>query len=218
MMDLQRDVPTQISTMSAAKLQKPDTEKIKKATSELRKTVEKYSDAVNTFLGARELVYDWSAVMLITFLEAFLEDGLVELAKKNPRLLRRIGPFDLKRVFEIESIEELRVEIRRQWAREVLRPDGPQTWSNLFVRLGATAFTKISRLGVQDLWDTRNLVVHAQGIASAAYVKKYPSSKLKVGAHISVSSSKFSVWISDVKDFVLPVEEFFSRYKTSASD
>ena len=217
-MSLKKNTTRQMSNLAnVGGLPAADTKRLHRAVSKLGDTVTKYLDQIGIYVQAHGLVYDWAAVMLVTFLEAYMEEGLVELARKNPKLLRDIGTFDWKRVFEIDSIEELRAELRRQWAQVMLRPGGTQTWVEQLEKLGAKGFNEKSTHQVQHLWDTRNLIVHAQGVAGAAYVKKYPNSPLKVGGRVSASSSQFKIWISAADDLVTSTEQFFLRYKISAN-
>ena len=45
------------------------------------------------------------SVMLVSFLEAYLEDGLVEIASKNPKVIKT-PVIEPSRLLEIESIDE----------------------------------------------------------------------------------------------------------------
>jgi hypothetical protein len=79
--------------------------------------------------------------MFVTFLMAYLEDALVILADKNKSLLKELPSIDSSRIFESDSIDEIRGEIKKAWAESFLRGTGPVGWSKRFDKLGARGFT-----------------------------------------------------------------------------
>ena len=151
--------------------------------------------------------------MLFTFTEAFLEDGLSELARRNPELLLKdAAKLDHRRIWEVDSLEELRAELRQQWAGGRLK-GGPEKWVEYLQSIGGPkSYNKDCIFYIHTLWDVRNLIVHAQGKASPYYVKKYPSPVLKVGTRITVGTSSVGQWIVALKEFVESTEQFFMHY------
>jgi hypothetical protein len=112
------------------------------------------------------------SVMLVSFLEAYLEDGLVEIASKNPKVIKT-PEIEPNRLMEVESIDQLRIEIRLNWAQGSLRPGGPVKWRKQLRALGAPELKQTTLNKMQHLWDTRNLIIHSRSIASNAYAKTY---------------------------------------------
>jgi hypothetical protein len=149
-------------------------------------------------------------VMLITFLENFLEDGLMEVAVKNPQIIKKVE-FQAIKIFETESLEELRTELRRSWAHDALRPDGPGTWYRTFRDMGAPSLEEKVVQSLQHMWDTRNLIVHGV-IADVAYAKKYSNRGAKVGVEVKVNLHSFAEWLIPLKQFVEWVDTFVFNY------
>jgi hypothetical protein len=81
----------------------------------------------------------WMSVMLVSFLESYLEEGLIGIAVKNPSLIKN-ADIEKSRIFEVDSIEDLRNEMRLNWAHSALRPGGPETWRKMLRELGAPKF------------------------------------------------------------------------------
>jgi hypothetical protein len=98
---------------------------------------------------------EWVGVMLITFLAAYLEDALIILAGKNESLLKDFPLIDSRRIFESDSIDELRVEIKKTWAESVLRGVGPEGWSKRFGKLGVRGYSIADITTLQHLFDTK---------------------------------------------------------------
>jgi len=65
---------------------------------------------------------------------------------------------------------------------------------------------------MQHLWDTRNLIVHAQGIIDRSYLKKYKNLNLKTGERVRVASKLFAWWVEGLKDFLKLTDQFLSNY------
>ena len=171
--------------------------------------------ALQQFVKFHTVAFEWMPVMLVTFLEAYLEEGLIDLVTRNSGLLEKAPVVHPSRVFEIDTLEELRSEIRRDWAQSRLRPGGPETWIKLFKSLGVKTFDDGACDGVQHLWNTRNVIVHGRGIASAAYVRKYRFMNVKSGIKIKINSALFSGWMGAVGTFISPIESLFLNYKRS---
>jgi hypothetical protein len=123
---------------------------------QLTQTTEEFDASVKTYLGFLLPACRWMTVMLVSFMETYLEDGLIEVGKKNPSLING-DPVGTNIIFEVNSIDELRAEIRRHWAHDALRPDGPKKWYRTVKDLGACPLNEKVLHAVQHMWDTRNL-------------------------------------------------------------
>jgi len=82
------------------------------------------SAKINEFVALHNLLWDWTSVMLVAFVEAYMEEGLEYIATKNPGLLKNADPLSFESIFEVDSLADLKDEIRRQWARKTLRGAG----------------------------------------------------------------------------------------------
>jgi hypothetical protein len=182
-------------------------------TSALEQATAKVASTIGEYVTLQALVFSWMSVMLVTFLEAYLEEGLITLAERNPKLLEHAPPIQPARLLEVGSIEELRAETRQQWAAGVMRPGGPEKWVGTLKNLGARGYDNKACQGVQHLWDTRNLIVHSRSIASVAYARKYDAMGMKAGAKVNVNGALFGSWLDPLKSFMSCTDAFFLRYK-----
>src|SRR5262249_26822955 len=79
----------------------------------LTREVGKLTASVNNWISVQRLSFEWMSVMVVSLLEGYLEDGLISLATKNPKLMKDAPPIDHHRVLEVSSIEDLRNEVRQ---------------------------------------------------------------------------------------------------------
>jgi len=181
---------------------------IEKAVSDLSSTVEDYA-------RGRILLLDWTSAVLVTVVLAYMEDGLVFVATKNPDLLKNAHPLDNDRILQAVSIEDLRTELRRQWANKKLL-GGPLKWLSLLNEMGAKQYTKDCDFRLQHLWDTRNLIVHGRGIATVPYIESYKKPALKLGdrVHVGPGFKVLKWWMAGIEDFVNSTDQFFTNYGT----
>ena len=127
-------------------------------------------------------------------------------------------PISHNRALEVDSIEELRNEVRQQWAHDFLRPGGPETWLRRLKNMGARGYDDEATLQIQHLWDTRNLIVHSRGAASVAYARKYATSEVKRGERVKVGINQFQHWLNAVKSFTICTDAFFLKYGETRPD
>jgi len=177
----------------------------------IRTAVSDLTSAVDEYVRGRTMLQDWMAVVLVTLVHAYLEDGLIFIATKNRKLLRAADSLDNDRVLEAASIEELRAELRKQWANKTLF-GGPEKWLPRLHKMGARGYKKDCAFRLQHLWDTRNLIVHGRGIATTAYLRKQKNPSVKPGDRVRVSTGLLAWWVQGVQDFVDATDQFFLRY------
>lgn len=174
---------------------------------------EKYGKAVTKWKDFYYPAMKWMSVMLVSFLETYLEQGLVSLAIKNPRLVKGVE-IESDRIFEAVSIDDLRNETRWRWAHGALR-GGPKTWRRKLCDMGAGKIDQEIIRNLQHLWDTRNLIVHSRSIADVPYAKQYAHLGIKAGTRIQVNLHQFGVWIDFVTRIIEWADEFFLAYRSS---
>ena len=188
---------------------------VEKVIAEIEKTKEFLTETRRTRTEFITFAYNWMCVMLVTFLEAYLEDGLISLAERNPALLEKGPQVPSIRILQCESIEALRAEARQIWAQHVLREaGGPKTWVKNLQRMGARGFDPKACRQVQFLWDTRNIIVHSRGIASAPYAREYAAEAITAGAKVPVGAERISYWLGALTSFQKTTETFFQKYKS----
>jgi hypothetical protein len=177
------------------KLSTQDIEPILRSLDTVRKAVQKWT-AFNVPASR------WIVVMMVSYLEGYLEDVLIGIALKRSEIIKNVD-IQTARVFEVDSIEELRAEVRRNWAHDELRPNGPIAWRKaLKARGAASPITQATIDKMQHLWDTRNLIVHARSVADVPYAKKYAKQGARTGVAVKVSMKSLEVWLEAIAEFV----------------
>jgi hypothetical protein len=160
-----------------------------------------YEESVKSYLEFLLPACRWMSVMLVSFLEAFMEDGLIEVGTRNPKMIKS-REVQSNVVFEAESLDALHACLRRQWAHDAIRPDGPKTWCRVLRDFGAPPLNQATISSVQHLWDTRNLIVHSRSIADPAYAKKYARLGAVSGSQVKVNLAVFGAWLGPVTELV----------------
>jgi hypothetical protein len=188
---------------------KTDAKALTRATTSLTKST-------NRWLGLHKFSFESMSVMLVVFLEAYLEDGLVALAIRKPALLKPAP--ESRRVFEVETLHELRDEMRRNWAQLKVH-GGPERWEKMLTGMGARGYVKEDIYALQHLWDTRNLIVHSRSIMSASYARKHKALGAFSGTKIVIAGNLFTRWLTAITSFMDVTDAFFLKCggeKTSA--
>jgi hypothetical protein len=175
----------------------------------LTRAANKVSAAVQEYLSASRLSHEWLGVMLVTFTEVYLEDGLISLSALNPKLIKDAPPIDHHRILETESLDELRHEVRQRWAHQKVE-GGPRKFVRRLKDMGARGYDEKDIFRIEHLWDTRNLIVHSRGIVDVAYIKKY--NHLQTGVHVKVNLAQLEWWLPAMKGFVECTDRFFLNY------
>jgi hypothetical protein len=182
----------------------------------IAKNLNVLSSKVTDWLSFYRPASRWIIVMLISFLEAFLEDVLAEIASRNPKVIKSEG-MPVQTIIAAKSLEELKSEIRSNWAHDALRPNGPNRWYRTLRDMGAKKIDQQVITEVQHLWDTRNLIVHARGIADKSYSKKYASRGAKFGVEYNVNMASLKGWLPHVGALVEWADEFLMKYPNVAA-
>jgi hypothetical protein len=179
----------------------------------IAKSVQAASKATDRWLAFYLPASRWVTVMLVSFLEAYLEDVLKELASKNPAIVKSKDGIPVTTIILAGSLEELKEDIIRNWAHDQLRPDGPARWYRVLRDLGASPSLSPTLLSeMQHLWDTRNLIVHARCVPDKVYARKHGNRGAVQGTVFRVNSRTLQAWLPHVKDFVNWTDNFLLNY------
>jgi len=170
----------------------------------IQEVINDFNSQVKEYVGFMLPASRWITVMLVSFLEAYLEEGLAIIAARNPSL-------DIGRVFEIESIDELRNEIRLNWAQTELK-GGPKKWVRKLCNFGAPPFDDENVKKMQHMWDTRNIIVHSNCLATAAYAREYFTLGIGVGRPMTVNMHMLEYWLKSLGPFIKWSDSFFFCY------
>jgi hypothetical protein len=175
----------------------------------VQSAIQNAAKTIEEYVAFRKPAIRMMYVMLVSFLEAYFEDALIDLARKNPGLVRE-PRIDTIRLMEVGSIEELRLEVLQNWSRSKVK-SGPKHWVNQLVSMGARSIDCQVVEEAQDLWDIRNLIVHNRSIVSHAYARSRPT--LKAGTEITLNPDFLYKKLSAVSLLVDAVEAFLRSYR-----
>ena len=207
----QADLMLKEAARLAAFLKKPRGN-TKAETAKVIRAGQRYVDGLSARVGPYKTVTLWQLVILITCLEAYLQDVLVGAASVDPELMSDSKQnADYVDVVAAASLEELAKGMRVRWARNWLRNGGPHDWIKRLKKMGARGFP--SDLGDRlAMWrDVRHAVVHSAGVIDEAFVKRHPTVGKKAGDRLGAASSDVKKLIEATKDFLDPTEEFFLK-------
>ena len=154
----------------------------------------------------------WQVVMLVTCVEAYLQDLLAIAASVDPKFMaesQQVAPY--ADVISATSLDELASELRAQWARGWVRKGGPTSWISRLEKMGARGYPDGLAPRLERIWGIRHIAVHAAGIATADFVRRYPGVVAAAGDRVQVGSKAFGAYIQSAKDFMEPTERYFVR-------
>jgi hypothetical protein len=180
----------------------------------LKQQMGEVSEAIKQYVAFRQPALKMICVMLISYIEAYFEDVLTDLARRNPTLITDPA-IDTKRLMEIDSIDELRLEVLVSWAKGQVRAGGPRKWCGKLRDMGAKSINKAAVDVIQELYDIRNLIVHDRATISHAHARTYSRSGVVAGTKINITHSHLAHWLSAIKKLVDGVEVFSRAYATA---
>jgi hypothetical protein len=152
----------------------------------------------------------WQVVMLVTCIEAYLQDLLVAAASVDPEFMsksKQVAPY--ADVVSATSLDELANELRQRWARGWLSDGGPTHWISSLDKMGAKHYPVGLAARLELIWGIRHVTVHTAGVATADFLKRHPGAAGAVGDRVRVSSGQFKAFLETGRDFLEPTERFF---------
>jgi hypothetical protein len=156
----------------------------------------------------------WQVVMLVTCVEAYLQDLLANAASVDPKLMdetQQVAPY--ADVISATSLDELASELRARWARGWLSDGGPTRWISRLTKMGVRGFPDGLALRLERIWGIRHVVVHAAGVATRDFVKRHPGVAAAAGDHVRVGLGELVEFIDSVRGFLEPTDRcFLKRY------
>jgi hypothetical protein len=152
----------------------------------------------------------WQVVMLVTCIEAYLQDLLAAAASVDPKFMsksQQVAPY--ADVVSATSLDELANELRRRWARGWLSDGGPTHWISSLHKMGAKDYPVGLAPRLELIWGIRHVTVHTAGVATADFLKRHPGAAGAVGDRVRVSSRQVEAFLEAARDFLEPTERFF---------
>lgn len=127
----------------------------------------------------------WTIVMLVTCVEAYLQDVLSAAACADRKLLSKSGRLH----------------------------GGPALWISRLGRKGVQAYPHDLVARMEVFWGIRHVAVHAAGVATAEFVTRHPKAVAVVGKRLQVGNRDLLMFLKAIGDFVNPTDAFFlGRY------
>ena len=184
------------------------------AAAKLTSSSERYKRSQHIWDERRGTATLWQVVMLVTCVEAYLQDLLAIAASVDPKLMddsQQVAPY--ADVISATSLDELANKLRTQWARGWVGKKGPESWISRLKKMGARGYPDDLAPRLELIWEIRHVVVHAAGIATAKFVKEYPGFGATVGVPIrlSVEDERFSAFLHSAREFLEPTERYFVK-------
>jgi hypothetical protein len=154
----------------------------------------------------------WQVVVMVTCVEAYLQDVLAAAARVDPTLMsqskQRARYAD---VLEASSLEALASALRERWAGRWVRRGGPTRWATALEKMGAPRYPEEVVPTLERMWGIRHVVVHRAGVADAAFVKRHPGVVTAVGVRVTVSNTDLKLFLEASRDFVGPTDVYFLK-------
>jgi len=171
--------------------------------------LEKRNDALD---NSMDFSGEWFSVMIVTFVEAYLQDILVEHARRDPQVMadsKFAANYD--ELVAADSLDEVTHELRMRWANNFLSNGGPTRWAGRLRKMGASGITDRAIQTMEELWGVRHVVVHRAGHATHDFCRRHPSFPTKPGQRISAEVfHRFSTYADAAGAFVEAVDLYFN--------
>jgi hypothetical protein len=152
--------------------------------------------------------------MLVTCVEAYLQDVLAGAAAVDPTLMSKSEQSAAySDVIEAASLQALGDKLRDQWARAWLSRGGPTRWIDRLEKMGARGYPSNLAGRLELFWGIRHLAVHTAGVATAEFIARHPGVVKAPGDRVKVNNNYFKSFIDAVWEFVKPTEKYLlARY------
>ncbi|MBR0800307.1 hypothetical protein JQ615_33560 [Bradyrhizobium jicamae] len=188
-----------------------DAEQKTSALNQINISLDELARTIKEYVAFRTPAMRMICVMLVSYLEAYFEDIFIDLATRAPGIIKS-PEVDAKRLMEVGSIEELRSEVFRTWAKAQVRSGGPKNWCRRMREMGARSLDQAAIDAVQELYDVRNLIVHDRAMVSHAHARAYAQSGAVAGAKVTIAGKRLTDWLSASRRLVEGVESFWGSY------
>lgn len=186
----------------------------KPARAKLLRWVNRIVRTLKTSGDRMQTITRWQVVMMVTCIEAYLQDVLSAAASLDPELMKNSEQrAQYADVIAATSLDALADKLRVRWARNWLSDGGPTRWISRFRKMGATGYSVDLDSRLERYWGIRHIVVHAAGVATPDFVKRHPGVVAAGGDRVRVSHRDLKKFFEAVWDFMEPTEKFFlARY------
>ena len=195
-------------------LLKPKLVQATRAITRISRSVDRLARTVDTRIARFQTITLWQVVMLVTCVEAYLQDVLTAAASVGPELMSKSEQqASYADVVEATSLDALGNELRSRWARGWISDGGPTRWISRLAKMGAKDYPADLGPRLELFWGIRHVAVHAAGVATADFVKRHPGVVKAAGDRVRVNHRYYSKFVEAVVAFLGPTDQFFlARY------
>lgn len=180
----------------------------------LSRSLNRFQKNLETRTERLQTITLWQVVMLVTCVEAYLQDVLTTAASVDPELMNKSEQCaQYADIIGATSLDALANELRARWARGWLSDGGPTRWIARLGKMGARGYPKDLARRLEPIWGIRHVVVHAAGVATPDFVKRHPGMVKAAGNRVRVSDHDSVKFVKAIQEFLDPTDGFFlARY------
>lgn len=184
------------------------------------KRIEKRLADLKGRLDRRHTAMLWLVVIVVTCVEAYLQDLLASAASISPDLISEFekltAPYP--EVVAAVSVDELARDLRSKWARNWVANGGPTRWISRLKEMGARGYLPDLGPRLERYWGIRHVAVHAAGIATADFVRLHPGVVKAKGERVRLPADGFKDLLLAAKAFMEETDRYFlSRFPQLAA-
>lgn len=194
---------SRLATNDISLATKQDQKKLTQRLKKLNKAMHNFTERITTLKF-------WTVVMMVTCVEAYLQDLLTAAARVDPNLMCKSEQSALYAdIIAASSLESLANELRRRWAQNWLNDGGPTRWISRLTKMGVRRYPSNLAPQLERFWGIRHIVVHAAGVATADFVRRHPGMVKAAGDHLPAKYCDLGLFLKIMMEFVKPTESFF---------
>ena len=187
---------------------------VKLMLAKLLRSANRFQKKLETRTERFQTITLWQVVMLVTCVEAYLQDVLTTAASVDPELMNKSEQCaQYADIIGSTSLDALANELRARWARGWLSGGGPTRWIERLKKMGARGYPSDLARRLEPIWGIRHVVVHAAGVATPDFVKRHPGMVKAAGNRVRVSNHDSAKFVKAIQEFLDPTDGFFlARY------
>ena len=168
--------------------------------------------AISTHVDRLNVATLWQVVMLVTCVEAYLQDILAFAAEADPGLMsthEQVATYST--IASAHSLDDLARSLREKWARNWVNDGGPSKWLSRLHRMGLRGLAEDLSPRLELLWGIRHVAVHSAGVVTDEFARRHPSVGAKVGARLRVSTTSLATFVIAIGELVDATDRFFLK-------
>src|SRR5258706_6704554 len=173
------------------------------------RSLTKFNNTVKTRIERLQTITLWQVVILVTCVEAYLQDVLTAAASVDPECMSKSdqrAPY--ADVMAATSLEALANDLRTRWARGWVSDGGPSRWISRLGKMGARGYPDDLAPRLGRFWGIRHVGFHAAGVPTADFMKRHPSVVAAAGNRVRANHHDLKRFVHAVFEFINPTDEY----------